>query len=210
MSDPVGAGQVKSLSHPDRNLTGLSWQTVDTATKRFELAIELRPKLKTLGVMFDSSEAAAQAEAEALRRAAEKVGVETVLLGVRRPEDIGPAFAGLKDRLRAGVLIAVDSPMTTGQRKQIATHALQSRIPMISEGRVFAEAGGVLTYGAELTDLLRRGADYVDKLLKGAKVAELPISQPTAFELVVNLRSAQAVGIKVPASIVERADKVLR
>jgi len=209
MNDPVGAGQVASLSRPGGNLTGLSWQSVDTATKRFELARELRPKLSSLAVLFDSSDRAARQEAQVVIIAAKKARIAVASYEVRTPTDIQAAFAAMTSK-RPQLLYVVDNATTTGLDIQIATLALAIRLPLISESRVWAEAGGVLSYGAKLTPALKRGAAYVDKILKGAKPQDLPIEQPTEFELVVNLKSAKTTGVLIPESVSARADRVIR
>jgi len=209
MNDPVGAGQVASLSRPGGNLTGLSWQSVDTATKRFELARELRPKLSSLAVLFDSSDRAARQEAQVVIIEAKKARIAVASYEVRTPTDIQAAFAAMTSK-RPQLLYVVDNATTTGLDIQIATLALAIRLPLVSESRVWAEAGGVLSYGAKLTPALKRGAAYVDKILKGAKPQDLPIEQPTEFELVVNLKSAKTTGVLIPESVSARADRVIR
>lgn len=209
MGDPVGAGLVRSLSRPGGNLTGVSWQSVDTAPKRLELAMELRPKLTHLAVLFETGNRDAQLEVEVVSNAARKAKITVDTFEVRSLPDVQAAFVTMAKSLPQ-VLYVVDTPFSTGVRGQIAALALEIRVPMISEGRVFAEAGGVLTYGAKLTPALKRGAYYVDRILKGAKPRDLPIEQPTEFDLVVNLKSAKALGIQVPESILMRVDRVIR
>jgi putative ABC transport system substrate-binding protein len=160
-------------------------------------------------VLFDSSERAAQLEAEVVSSAARKAKVTTVTFEVHGLSDVQAAFASMA-KSRPQALYVVDSPITTGMRGQIAAGALEIRVPMISEGSSFAEAGGVLTYGAKESHALKRGAVYVDKILKGAKPGDLPIEQPTEFELIVNLKAAKAVALRVPSSILQRADRVIR
>ena len=209
MNDPVGAGLVKSLSRPGGNLTGVSWQSVDTATKRLELAMELRPKLTHLAVLFETGNRDAQREVEVVSNAARKEKITVITFEVRRLPDVQAAFVSMAKSLPQALHV-VDTSFTIGVRGQIAALALENRIPMISESRLFAEAGGVLAYGARLTPALKRGAYYVDRILKGAKPRDLPIEQPTEFDLVVNLKSAKALGIQVPESILMRADRVIR
>ena len=209
MNDPVGAGLVTSLSRPGGNLTGVSWQSVDTATKRLELAMELRPKLTRLAVLFESGNREAQLEAEIVISAARKAKITVVAFEVQRLSDVQATFVAMA-KSRPQMLYVIDTPVTSGVREQIAALALKMRVPMISEGSVFAEAGGVLAYGAKLRPVLKRGAVYVDRILKGARPQDLPIEQPTEFELVVNLKSARAVGVEIPESILIRADQVIR
>ena len=209
MNDPVGAGQVVSLSRPGRNLTGLSWQSVDTATKRLEMALELKPKPAKLAVLFDGGDHAARDEASVVTRAALNAKLQVTTYEVRTLADAQAAF-GSMGTARPHALYVVDSAMTIGIHEQIAALALENHVPMISESRVWAEAGGVVSYGAQLTPAVKRGAAYIDKIIKGAKPQELPIEQPIEFELVVNLKSAKAVGVSVPQSIMSRASHVIR
>ena len=146
---------------------------------------------------------------EVVGNSARKVKVTVDTFAVRSLPDVQAAFVSMA-KGRPQALYVVDTPFSTGVRGQIAALALEIRVPMISEGRVFAEAGGVLTYGAKLTHALKRGAYYVDRNLKGAKPRDLPIEQPTEFDLVVNLKSAKALGIQVPESILMRAGRVIR
>jgi ABC-type uncharacterized transport system substrate-binding protein len=209
MNDPVSSGLVASLSRPGGNLTGVSWQSVDTATKRLELIFELRPKLSRLAVLFDKADSAARLEAEAVSRAAQTGKVAATSVGIRGLSDLHAAFATIA-KAHAQALYVVDSAAISNIRDEIAQSALHIGVPMISEGRVFAEAGGVLTYGSRLDSVARRAAVCVDKILKGAKPEDVPIEQPTEFELFVNLKSAAAIGLRVPESIVSRADLVIR
>jgi putative ABC transport system substrate-binding protein len=209
MNDPVGAGLVKSLSRPDGNLTGLSLQSVDTATKRLELVLELRPRPTRLAVLFDGDDRAAQLEVEALKNAARNAQVALATFDVRNRRDLSAASASMAGK-RPQALYVVDTVRTLTMHQEMATLALELHIPLISEARLYAEAGAVLAYGAKLPASLKRGAVYVHKILEGAKPQELPIEQPTEFELVVNLKSAKAVGIQVPESILSRADEVIR
>jgi len=209
MNDPVGEGLVTSLAHPGGNLTGVSWQAPDTATKRLELALELKPKLARLALLFDSRDRVALLESEIVRSAARQAKVRVTTFDVHGLTDIKAAFASMKkDRPQA--LQVVQTAITAGMREQIAAYAIEARVPMISAERSLAEAGAVLTYGPKLARVLRRGAAYVDRILEGASPQDLPIEQPTEFELVVNLKSAKAVGVKVPESILSRADYLIR
>ena len=209
MNDPVSEGVVKSLARPGGNLTGVSWQAPDTATKRLELALELRPKLTRLAVLFDSHDRVAQLESEIVTRAARKAKVTVVSFDVHGLTDVRAAFASMA-KSRPQALHVVQTAITTSLREQIADLAVEVRVPMISGERSMAEAGGVLTYGPKLAPVLRRGAAYVDRILKGAKPQDLPIEQPTEFELVVNLKTAKALGLTIPQSILLRADEVIR
>jgi len=209
MNDPVDEGLVTSLGRPGGNLTGVSWQAPDTATKRLELALELRPKLTRLALLYDSNDRVAEREKEIVTTAAQKAKLTVVSYDIHDLSDAKAAFASMaKDRPQAVHL--VQTAMITGKRKEIAALAIEVRVPLISAERSMAEAGGVLTYGPKLTPVLKRGAAYVDRILKGARPDSLPIEQASEFELVVNLKSAKAVGVSVPQSILGRADYVIR
>jgi putative ABC transport system substrate-binding protein len=209
MNDPVGSGLVASLARPGSNLTGISWQTNDAATKRLELVFELLPKLNTLAVLFDEGDRAARLEADAVSTAARRAKVAVLSLPVRGLPDLHAAFASVgKSHPQALYLVA--SAITTNMRHQIADLASGAGVPMISEDRSLAEAGAVLTYGSRLTPVAKRAAVCVDKLLKGARPQDVPIEQPTKFELFVNLKSARAIGLAVPESRLARADQVIR
>ena len=209
MNDPVSEGVVASLAHPGGNLTGVSWQAPDTATKRLELALELRPKLTRLALLFDSDDKVAQLEARIVTSAAPKTKIKVDAYDVHEIKDIQSAFASMA-KSRPQVIYLVQTAVTTGLRSQIAILATELRVPMISGERSVAEAGGVLTYGPKLGSVLKRGAAYVDKILKGTKPEDLPIEQPTQFELIINLKAADAIGVKVPTSTLRRADLVIR
>jgi putative ABC transport system substrate-binding protein len=209
MNDPVSEGLVTSLARPGRNLTGVSWQAPDTATKRLQLALELRPKLRYLALVYDGNDNVAQRERDIVVTAARSFNVRVVPFDVRNLSDATSAFAAMaKDRPQAVHL--VQTAIITALRVQIAALAINARLPLVSAERSMAEAGGVLTYGPKLAPVLKRGAVYVDRILKGATPQELPIEQASEFELVVNLKSAKAIGVTVPQSILSRADYVIR
>ncbi len=209
MNDPVSEGLVTSLARPGGNLTGISWQAPDTATERLELALELRPKLTYLAVVYDGNDNVAVRERDIVTTAARNANLRVVTHDVRNLGEANAAFAAMgKDRPQAVHL--VQTAITTALRTQIAALAIDARVPLISAERSMAEAGGVMTYGPKLTPVLKRGAAYVDKILRGVSPQELPIEQAREFELVVNLRSAKAVGVIVPRSILSRADYVIR
>lgn len=209
MNDPVSEGLVNSLAHPNGNLTGVSWQAPDTATKRLELALALSPKLTRIAVLYDSHDRVAQLEAEIVTSAARNARVTVMPFDVHGLADIQAAFAYMTKK-RPQSLHVVQTATTASLREQIADLAIEIRVPMISGERSMAEAGGVMTYGPKLMPVLIRGAAYVDRILKGARPQDLPIEQPTEFELVVNVKTAKAIGIKMPESILQRADEVIR
>ena len=208
MNDPVGSGLVASLGRPGGNLTGISWQTNDTATKRLELVFELLPKLSTLAVLFDEGDRAARLEADAVSSTARRAKVAVLSVAIRGSLDLPSAFAAI-GKTHSQALYLVASAITTNMRHSIASLALGLGVPVISEDRSLAEAGAVLTYGSRLTPVAKRAAVCVDKLLKGAKPQDVPIEQPTEFELFVNLKSARAIGLAVPESILNRADHII-
>lgn len=209
MNDPVSEGLVASLARPGANLTGVSWQAPDTATKRLELALQLRPKPTRLAVLFDSNDKVAQLEADIVASAAQNAKVEVLTFDVHGPTDIQAAFGSMAKR-RPQAIHLVQTAIIAGMREQIAAFATEVGVPVISGERSMAQAGGMLTYGPKLAPVLRRGAAYVDRILRGAKPTDLPIEQPTEFELVVNLKTAKALGLTIPESILLRADEVIR
>ena len=195
-SDPVGAGLVASLARPGGNLTGLSTQLADTGGKKLELLREAVPGLRRLAILANAGYPASVIEMGEVRTAARTLGLEVAALEIRRVEDIAPAFAALKDRAEA--LYICEDAFTSANRNRIYTFALTARLPMILGTRGDIEWGGLMSYGANFSDLFRRAADYVDKILRGAKPADLPVEQPTKFDLVINLITAKALGLTVP------------
>jgi putative ABC transport system substrate-binding protein len=209
MNDPVSEGLVATLARPGGNLTGVSWQAPDTATKRLELALELRPRPTYLALVYDGNDQVAQRERDIVTAAARNARLRIVTYDIRNLSDATAAFAAMsRDRPQAVHL--VQTAITTALRTQIASLAIDARLLLISAERSMAEAGGVLTYGPKLAPVLKRGAAYVDKILRGAAPQDLPIEQAREFELVVNLRSAKAIGVSIPQSILRRADHVIR
>lgn len=209
MNDPVSEGLVTSLARPGGNLTGVSWQAPDTATKRLELALELRPKLNQLALLYDSSDNVAQREEEIVTATARNAKIRVVTFDMHDLGDAKTAFASMaRDRPQAVHL--VQTAVVTGLRQQLAALAIKIRVPLVSAERSMAEAGALLTYGPKLAPVLKRGAAYVDRILRGAKPQDLPIEQASEFELVVNLKTARAIGVSVPKSILRRADYVIR
>jgi len=206
-SDPVGAGLVASLARPGGNLTGLSTQLADTGGKKLELLREAVPGLRRLAILANAGYPASVIEMGEVRTAARTLGLEVAALEIRRVEDIAPAFAALKDRAEA--LYICEDAFTSANRNRIYTFALTARLPMILGTRGDIEWGGLMSYGANFSDLFRRAADYVDKILRWAKPADLPVEQPTKFDLVINLITAKALGLTVPPSLLARADEVI-
>ena len=206
-ADPLGTGTVASLSRPGGNITGLSLQFTDFAGKRLELLREVVPGFSRLAIMANVGYAAAVLEMAEVQTTARTLSLEVATSEIRRAEDIAPAFDALKGR--ADVLYVCADPLVTTNRIRINTLALGARLPTMHGIREYAEAGGLMSYGASFPDLFRRSADYVDKILRGAKPTDLPVQQPTKFDLVINLTTAKALGLKIPESFLARADEVI-
>ena len=208
VADPVGSGLVASLARPGGNITGLSLQQADLAGKRLELLREVIPALRRLAILANVGNPNAVPEMGEVRAVARTLGLEVTVFEIRRAEDIAPAFEVLiKDRSEA--LYVVGDPLLTTNRLRINTFALAARLPTMFTQRHYVEAAGLMSYGANFPDLSRRAADYVDKILRGAKPADLPVEQPTKFDLVINLITAKALGLAVPATLLARADEVI-
>ncbi len=205
--DPLGTGLVASLARPGSNVTGLSLQQTDTASKRLELLREVLPNLRQLAILADVANPAAALEMGQVQTAASTLGVEVTTSEIRRAEDIEPAFQTLKGRAEA--LYVVGDPLVSTNRLHINTLALGARLPTIYGQRSNVNAGGLMSYGANFPDLFRRAAGYVDKVLRGTKPGDIPVEQPTKFELVFNLKTAKALGITVPPSLLATADEVI-
>jgi ABC-type uncharacterized transport system substrate-binding protein len=205
--DPVGSGLVASLAQPGGNVTGLSIQANELAGKRLELARELVPRLHRLAIMFNVGNAQPVLEMGETQAAARMLGLEVVPLVIQRPEDIASAFQALKARADA-LYVAVDQLMVAN-RTIILTSALGARLPTIFSARDFVKAGALMSYGPSYTERFRRAADYVNKILRGAKPGDLPVDQPTKFELVINLTTAKALGLRIPPALLARADELL-
>ena len=211
-ADPVGAGFVSSLGHPGGNITGLSVQATDIAGKRLDLLREIVPSLGRLAVMLNVAYPSALRERDEVDAAARKIGVEIDTLELRRADDIEPAFAALRGRAdvgRATALYVPADPLVNSNRLRINALALDARLPTMFGFQEYAAAGGLLSYGPSISDLFRRAADYVDKILKGAKPGDIPVEQPTTFELVLNLNTARALGLIVPPALLARADEII-
>jgi putative tryptophan/tyrosine transport system substrate-binding protein len=205
--DPVGSGLVASLARPGGNVTGLSIQSVDAVSKRVELLRDVVPNLRRLAVLANESNPVVMREAEEVQAAAHALGVEVAPLHVRRAEDIAPAFATLDSH--ADALHVPADPLLTSNANAISALALKARLPDVHSLREEVVAGGLLSYGASFADLFRRAAELVDKILRGAKPADIPVEQPTKFDLVINLRTAKALGLIVPHNLLVLADEVI-
>jgi ABC-type uncharacterized transport system substrate-binding protein len=205
--DPVGSGLVASLARPGGNLTGLSQQSPDLAGKRLELLREVSPGLRRLAVLANAGYPAAVVERDEVQATARSVGLDVVRLEIRRAEDIAQVFDGIKSRADA-LHVCTDALVGT-HRTQISALALAAGLPTIAGVKGYAEAGALMAYGPNNTDLFRRAGDFVDKILRGAKPADLPVEQPTKFELVINLKTAKLLGLELSAMLLGRADEVI-
>jgi putative ABC transport system substrate-binding protein len=205
--DPVGTGLVASLARPGGNVTGLSNQSADIAGKRLELLLEVVPGLRRLAIMANIGSSIGVVERDEVETAAVKLGLETVKAEIRQAQDIAPAIEALKGR--ADGLYVVTEPLVNTNRVQINALALGAQLPTLHGQGAYVEAGGLMAYGANIPDLFRRAGDYTDKILRGAKPADLPVEQPTKFDLAVNLKVAKALGLAIPATLLARADKVI-
>jgi ABC-type uncharacterized transport system substrate-binding protein len=206
-NDPIGGGLVTNLSRPGGNVTGLSNQSTDLASKRLELLREITGRLHLLAIMVDVGFVQAALEMNEVQDAARTFGVEIVRLEVRRAEDIAPAFAALK--VPADALYVMSDALLNANSTRIVTLALSARLPTIFNNRSYVESGGLLSYGPNIMDQYRRSADYVDKILRGTNPGDIPVEQPTKFELVINLKTARALGLTVPQTLLATADQVI-
>jgi putative ABC transport system substrate-binding protein len=207
--DPVGSGLVSSLARPGGNVTGLSLMIPELGGKRLQLLKEILPGLSRVAVLWNAANPYASLVVREMEATATTLGVQLQSLVVRGPDDFEGALAAATTG-RAGALTAVEDPLTITKRRQIVDFAAKRRLPAIYGVKEFVDAGGLMSYGANFADLWRRSATYVDKILKGAKPADLPVQQPTKFEFVINLKTAKALGLTIPPSVLLRADEVIR
>jgi ABC-type uncharacterized transport system substrate-binding protein len=206
-NDPLTTGLIASLARPGGNVTGLSLLAPDLAGKRIEILHEVFPALRRLAVVGNIGYPASVLEISKVQATAGATGLEISALEIRRAEDIAPAIDGLNRR--ADALYVCADPLLLANAPRINDLAVAARLPTINGLREFVDAGGLISYGPNIPDLWRRSADYVDKILHGAKPADLPVEQPTKFELVVNLKTAKALGSTIPESFLSRADEVI-
>ena len=207
-SDPVGDGYVRSLSRPGGNVTGLSLQEFDTVGKRLELLKELVPSSGPVGVLWNNWRAESIRYWQVAETAAQKRGWKVLKLEVREAREIEGAFKAAVDA-RASGLLMIASRLFFGRAAQLAELAVRSRLPVMYDLADYVEAGGLISYGADVVDLWRRAAEYVDKILKGTKPSDLPVEQPSKFELVINRRAAAAIRLTIPPLLLARADEVI-
>jgi putative ABC transport system substrate-binding protein len=205
--DPVSSGLVASLTRPGGNVTGLSLQATNLAGKRLEFLREVVPQLRRLAIMFNVGNAQPVLEMGETQAAARMLGLEVVPVVIQRADDIAPAFERLKAQADA-LYVAIDQLMVANLQR-ILTLSLGVQLPTVFSTRDFVRAGGFLSYGPSYVDLFRRSADYVDKILRGTPPGEIPVEQPTKFELVINLKTAKALGLTIPDSFLLRADDVI-
>jgi putative ABC transport system substrate-binding protein len=206
-ADPVGTNLVASLAHPGGNATGVSLQTTDIAGKRLELLRDIVPGLRRLAVIANIENPYAVLEMTEVRAAARELSLDMLPLEIRRPEEIAPAFDLLKGRAEA-LYVSLD-PVISAHRVRINILAVGARIATLVPFRAFVQAGGLMCYAPNQSEVYRRTADYVDKILRGAKAADLPVEQPTKFDLIVNITTAKAIGLEIPPTLLARADEVI-
>jgi len=206
--DPVMVGLVKSLSRPDANVTGLSSMNAELDDKRLALLKEALPKLRRVGAMWSPVDPSGSSVMRATEHAAHALNVQLTPLAVQRPDDVSEAIGNAKKEGVDAVMV-LGTPTLFPQQHRIAELARSARLPTVSAWRQLPEAGGLLSYGANIRAMFRRAADIADKILKGAKPGDLPIEQPTKFELVINMKTAKALGLTMPPSLLLRADQLI-
>jgi len=206
--DPLGSGLVASLAHPGGNVTGMSSMVPDIGGKRLELIKEVLPRISRVAVLWNAANPYAARVFRETEGAARRLRIEVHSLEVRAPDDFGSAFETAR-RQRPDALITVEDPFMVEFRKQVADLATSYRLPAIHGIKEFARVGGLMSYVPSVSDMFRRAAGYVDKILRGAKPGDLPVQQPTKFELVINLKAASAIGLEIPPILLNRADEVI-
>ena len=207
-ADPVGLGLVASLARPARNITGVTSVSAELAGKRLELLKELLPRASRIAVLHDPDDRGAESVVRDTESSRGQMGVALLRFGVRPSGDLDGAFRAMK-HARVDALIATGNTLFLADRGRIARLAITYRLPMIALAKEYAQAGALLSYGTDYPELFRQAAVYVDRILKGAKPADLPIEQPTKFELVINLKTAKMLGLTIPPSLLQRADQVI-
>jgi putative tryptophan/tyrosine transport system substrate-binding protein len=205
--DPVGIGLVASLARPGGNVTGLSQQATDLVGKRLDLLRAFIPGLGRLAILGNAEYPAAVLEMDEVQEAAHKLGLDTSILEIRHPEDIDTVFDAFRGRAQA--LYVVADPLTGSNRARVNTAALNARLPTMHGIREYTETGGLISYGPSISDLFRRAAEFVDKILRGARPADLPVEQPTKFDLVINTKTARALSLEIPPTLLALADEVI-
>jgi putative tryptophan/tyrosine transport system substrate-binding protein len=206
--DPLGSGLVVSLAHPGGNVTGLSLMAPDLGAKRLQMLKELLPAVSRVAVLWNAANPYSALVFKQTQDAGQSLGIQIQSVEVRDPNDFDGAFAAALGQ-HTDALITVEDPLTGDYRKQIAEFAIKSRLPTMHGLSLYVADGGLMSYGANLADLLRRSAGYVDRILKGEKPADMPVEQPTKFDFVINLKTAKALGLEIPPSLLARADEVI-
>lgn len=209
VADPLGSGLVPSLSHQGGNMTGLSLMTADLMTKRLQLLKEMMPQARRAGVLWNPATPFHLKAVKDLKAAAPSLSLELKFESVNRAEDFGPAYAAFK-RAHVDAVYVVDGPLVSTYKRKLVAQASKAHLPTIYGARDAVEVGGLMSYGTSFREIFRRAASYVDQILRGAKAADLPIEEPTKFELVINLGTAKSLGLTLPESILLRADEVIR
>jgi putative ABC transport system substrate-binding protein len=207
-ADPVGTGHVASLARPGGNITGLAALMTDLAPKELELLTTVVPVAKRIAVLWSPDTPSHPPALKAVEEAGSRLRVQLQAVGARTPAELGGAFAAMA-RARAQAVLVLGNPLFLGERQRVAELAIKHRLPTMSNLKEIAEAGGLMSFGPDFADLHRRGAIYVDKILRGAKPSELPVEQASKFELVINLKTAKALGLTIPPSLLQRADQVI-
>jgi putative tryptophan/tyrosine transport system substrate-binding protein len=206
--DPLMTGDIQSLAHPGGNVTGLSQLHTALSAKQLDLLKQMAPGISRVGVLWNAANPAKLSDWQVLKPAAKTLGITLQSFEIRSPADLDSAFAAIREQ-RPDALLTLGDPLTVTIRAPLAEFALKERLPTVFTHRQFVQAGGLISYGANFPDLFRRAAGYVDKILKGANPAELPVQQATKFELFLNLKTAAALGLTVPASILAAADELI-
>jgi putative tryptophan/tyrosine transport system substrate-binding protein len=209
VADPVGSGVVANLAHPGGNATGLSIMLAELSAKRLQLLKEAIPRLTRVAVLWNPATPYHPKAVEDLKAVAPSLAIELSFVRARTPEDIGPGF-GAVSRAHAQALYVIDAPLFGTHRTTILKLASKARLPVISGESQYPNEGGLMSYGANYADQMRRSTEYVDKILKGAKPGDLPIEQPTKFELVINLKTARALRLTIPESVLLQADELIK
>ena len=208
IADPVGTGLVASLAHPGGNVTGLTTTAPDLSGKRLQLLTEILPGIARIAVLWNASNPIMAQQIAETEAAARALKTQLQMVPIRGADDLDGAFAAMTSQ-RAGAVVVIADSLTAAHREHIAALATKHRLPLISEFRDFAVVGGLAAYGPSAADTARRAAAYVDRILKGAKPADLPVEQPTTFDLIINLKTAQALNVTIPPAVLLRADQTI-
>lgn len=209
VADPIGTGLVSSLARPGENITGVATMAEETGAKRIELLKELSPRAMRFGVLANPDNPATARQLEVMQSAAKSLKVQLQILEIRRTGDLERVLSASNNQAIEG-LVTISDPILRDNQKLLAQHSLKKKIPSITASRGYAQAGGLLSYGPDYRELLRRCAVYTDKILKGTRPADLPVEQPINFELILNLKTAKAIGLTIPESVLLRVDEVIR